>query len=81
MIIGTKRLPLALPSSRSLAHGILIDPRTGIVGVRRHHILLVGPLIDVHGPLLNAALLESLGLLFEPLRVLLVGLYQLYFFL
>ena len=49
--------------------------------MRCHHILLVGPIVDVYGSRLNSALLESLGLLFEPLSMLLVGLNELDFLL
>lgn len=51
------------------------------MSVRCHHILLVSPLINVYGPLLYSALLESLSLLFESLGVLLISLDQLDFFL
>ena len=43
--------------------------------------MLVRPVIDVDGSRLDSALLEGLGLLFEPLSVLLVGLDELDFLL
>ena len=49
--------------------------------MRCHHVLLVRPVIDVDGSRLDSALLEGLGLLFEPLSVLLVGLDELDFLL
>lgn len=42
---------------------------------------MLGPLVNVYGSWLHAALLIGLCLLLEPLRVLLVGLDQLDFFL
>ena len=46
-----------------------------------HHVLLVRPVIDVDGSRLDSTLFEGLGLLFEPLSVLLVGLNELDFLL
>jgi len=81
MLINTKLLSLALSAHSILADGVLIVPRTIIRSVRRHHILLICSFINVDRSLLNSALLESLGLLLQSLRVLLVRLDQLYLFL
>ena len=71
----------------ALSHGIgpdrvlIVGPRTRALTMRRHHVLLIGPVIDVDGSRLHPTLLESLGLFLQSLCVLLIGLNKLNFLL
>ena len=60
---------------------LISSPWTWVGSMWRHHILLVGSIIDINRPLLNSTFLEGLSLFLQSLGMLLISLNQLNLFL